>query len=109
MRLTMCALVTVVLTCALPLLGRLYDMHWPYRRYATARGALRGPFHDRLVAAGACMGETAGWERPNWFARPGETPEYVYSYGRQNWFEACGEECRRTQIGRASCRERVCQ
>jgi 4-methylaminobutanoate oxidase (formaldehyde-forming) len=39
------------------------------------------------------MGETAGWERPNWFAEPGSTPTYEYSYGRQNWFDACRNEC----------------
>ena len=74
-------------------LGLLYAMHWPYYQYRTARGARRTPLHDRLVAAGACMGETAGWERPNWFAAPGSRPEYRYSYGRQNWFEACRAEC----------------
>jgi 4-methylaminobutanoate oxidase (formaldehyde-forming) len=75
-------------------LGLLYAMHWPYYQYETARGARRTPLHDRLLAAGACMGETAGWERPNWFATPGSTPRYEYSYGRQNWFDACGAECR---------------
>ena len=75
-------------------LGLLYAMHWPYYQYETARGARRTALHDRLVAAGACMGETAGWERPNWFAAPGSTPRYEYSYGRQNWFDACGAECR---------------
>ncbi|HVN98970.1 MAG TPA: FAD-dependent oxidoreductase [Steroidobacteraceae bacterium] len=75
-------------------LGLLYAMHWPYYQYQTARNARRTPLHDRLVAAGACMGETAGWERPNWFAAPGTRPRYDYSYGRQNWFEACGAECR---------------
>ena len=75
-------------------LGLLYAMHWPYYQYRTARGARRTPLHDRLVAAGACMGETAGWERPNWFAAPGSRPEYRYSYGRQNWFDACRAECR---------------
>ncbi len=74
-------------------LGLLYAMHWPYYQYRTARGARRTPLHDRLVAAGACMGETAGWERPNWFATPGSTPQYRYSYGRQNWFDACRAEC----------------
>jgi len=74
-------------------LGLLYAMHWPYYQYRTARGARRTPLHDRLVAAGACMGETAGWERPNWFATPGSKPEYRYSYGRQNWFDACRAEC----------------
>ncbi len=75
-------------------LGLLYAMHWPYRQYATARGVRRSPFHDRLVALGAVMGETAGWERPNWYAPPGVAPEYVYSWGRQNWFEHTAAECR---------------
>jgi len=74
-------------------LGLLYAMHWPYYQYQTARGARRTPLHDRLVAAGACMGETAGWERPNWYASPGSKPAYEYSYGRQNWFDACRAEC----------------
>ncbi len=74
-------------------LGLLYAMHWPYYQYRTARGARRSALHDRLVAAGACMGETAGWERPNWYAAPGESPAYEYSFGRQNWFDATRAEC----------------
>ena len=74
-------------------LGLLYAMHWPYYQYQSARGARRSALHDRLLAAGACMGETAGWERPNWFGEPGSTPHYEYSYGRQNWFAACQREC----------------
>ena len=74
-------------------LGLLYAMHWPYYQYESARGARRSGLHDRLVSAGACMGETAGWERPNWFGAPGSTPRYEYSYGRQNWFGACRDEC----------------
>ena len=75
-------------------LGLLYAMHWPYYQYQSARNARRTPLHDRLTAAGACMGETAGWERPNWFAEAGSAPRYEYSYGRQNWFDACRRECR---------------
>jgi glycine cleavage system aminomethyltransferase T/glycine/D-amino acid oxidase-like deaminating enzyme len=77
--------------------GLLYAMHWPHYQYRTARGARRSPLHDRLLAAGACMGETAGWERPNWFGEPGTSPAYEYSYGRQNWFPACAVECRAVQ------------
>ncbi len=73
-------------------LGLLYAMHWPYYQYKTARGARKSVLHDRLIAAGACMGETAGWERPNWYGEPGSTPKYEYSYGRQNWFDACRQE-----------------
>ncbi len=74
-------------------LGLLYAMHWPFRQVESARGARRSPFHDRLVAAGACMGEMAGWERPNWYASAGTAPRYAYSWGRQNWFDATAAEC----------------
>jgi 4-methylaminobutanoate oxidase (formaldehyde-forming) len=67
-------------------LGLLYAMHWPFRQVESARGVRRSVLHDRLKAAGACFGETAGWERPNWYAPAGVKPEYEYSYGRQNWF-----------------------
>ena len=67
-------------------LGRLYAMHWPFLQPGTARGLRRVPLYDRLAAAGAVFGEAAGWERADWYAPPGERPEYEYSYGRQNWF-----------------------
>jgi 4-methylaminobutanoate oxidase (formaldehyde-forming) len=73
-------------------LGLLYAMHWPYRQPATARGVRRSVLHDRLKDLGACFGETAGWERANWFAPPGVTPEYIYSYDRQNWFDLSAAE-----------------
>ncbi len=75
-------------------LGLLYDMHWPFRQYATARNVRQSPLHERLAAHGACFGEVAGWERANWFAPAGETPEYRYSYKRQNWFEYSAAEHR---------------
>jgi 4-methylaminobutanoate oxidase (formaldehyde-forming) len=67
-------------------LGLLYADHFPYRQVETARGVRRSPVHDALAVMGAVFGETAGWERANWFARPGEAREYRYSWGRQNWF-----------------------
>ncbi len=68
-------------------LGLLYAMHWPFRQPVTSRNVRKSPLHDRLAAKGACFGETYGWERADWFA-PGQTsPQYEYSYGRQNWFE----------------------
>ena len=73
-------------------LGLLYAMHWPFRQAETARGVRRSALHDRLAAAGACFGEVAGFERANWFAAPGATPRYEYSYGRQNWFGQAAAE-----------------
>ena len=52
-------------------LGLLYADHFPYRQVATARGVRKSPVHDRLAARGAVFGEVAGWERANWFAKPG--------------------------------------
>lgn len=74
-------------------LGLLYAMHWPARQFETARNARRTPFHDRLLAAGAVMGELHGWERANWYAHAGEAKHYEYSYGHQNWFAATHREC----------------
>lgn len=82
-------------------LGLLYADHFPYRQKATARGVRRTPFHRHLLENGAVMGELAGWERANWFARPGQEPEYSYSWKRQNFFDNVAEEVRavRTNLG----------
>lgn len=68
-------------------LGLLYADHFPHRQVTTARGIRRSPLHEHLRARGAVFGETAGWERANWFARDGEAREYRYSWGPQNWFD----------------------
>ncbi|MFQ5983717.1 MAG: FAD-dependent oxidoreductase, partial [Woeseiaceae bacterium] len=73
-------------------LGLLYAMHWPFRQFETARPVRTTPLYDRLAARGACFGEVAGWERPNWFAPEGVEPRYEYSYGRQNWFDYSATE-----------------
>jgi 4-methylaminobutanoate oxidase (formaldehyde-forming) len=73
-------------------LGLLYAMHWPFRQPESARGVRTSPLHLRLEERGACFGETAGWERANWFAPAGVSPHYEYSYGRQNWFEHSAAE-----------------
>src|SRR5690606_29233463 len=60
-------------------LGIAYQMHWPARQWETARGVKRSVLHERVAAAGACFGESAGWERPNWYALPGQEPVYEYA------------------------------
>jgi 4-methylaminobutanoate oxidase (formaldehyde-forming) len=85
---------------ALEAYAKHYAMAWPFEEHRSGRPLRRSPLYDRLRAQGACFGEKLGWERPNWFAGPGEEPVDRYSYGRQNWFEAVGREHR-------ACRERV--
>ena len=73
-------------------LGLLYADHFPYLQKRTARGVRRTPFHHHLLEKGAVMGETAGWERANWFAREGQEPAYQYTWKRQNWFDNAAAE-----------------
>jgi 4-methylaminobutanoate oxidase (formaldehyde-forming) len=82
-------------------LGLLYADHYPYRQKATARGVRRTPFHEHLKAHGAVFGELAGWERANWYAKPGQEREYAYSWKRQNWFDNARDEhmAVRTNVG----------
>ncbi|MGB5560571.1 MAG: FAD-dependent oxidoreductase [Paracoccaceae bacterium] len=68
-------------------LGLLYADHFPYRHVETARGVRRSPIHQHLADRGAVFGELAGWERANWFAKPGQDREYKYDWHGQNWFD----------------------
>lgn len=73
-------------------LGHTYAMHWPYYQYHSARNLQQSPLHEVLKDQGACFGEVGGFERPNWFAKPGQKAEYIYSYRRQNWFANTASE-----------------
>ncbi len=73
-------------------LGLLYANHYPFLQFETARNVRLSPIHQRLKEHNACFGQTAGWERPNWYAPEGVSPEYEYSFGRQNWFEYSAQE-----------------
>ncbi len=73
-------------------LGLLYETHFPFKQFKTARGVRRSVLHEQLKAQGAVFGSENGWERANWFAKEGQEAEYEYSFGRQNWFENNKEE-----------------
>jgi glycine cleavage system aminomethyltransferase T/glycine/D-amino acid oxidase-like deaminating enzyme len=67
-------------------LGVNFTLHWPGHQLKTARGIRHFPVHDRLLAAGAVMGERCGWEIPLYFDRPGASLPEVPSLKRQEWF-----------------------
>ncbi len=67
-------------------LGLHYQMAYPNRELSTGRNLRLSPLHSLLEQAGACFGQKAGFERPNWFARGGLKPVAEYAWGRQNWF-----------------------
>jgi 4-methylaminobutanoate oxidase (formaldehyde-forming) len=84
--------VTWVRARTLEAYARHYTMAWPSEEFSSARPLRRSALYDRLRAAGACFGEKLGFERPNWFAAPGEAPRDIYTYGRPNWFDAVARE-----------------
>ncbi|MEM9710119.1 MAG: FAD-dependent oxidoreductase [Pseudomonadota bacterium] len=57
---------------ALETYGHEYAMHFPHREWPAARDKKLSPIHSDLLAAGAVMGAYNGWERANWFAKPGD-------------------------------------
>ncbi|HFQ15355.1 MAG TPA: FAD-dependent oxidoreductase, partial [Rhodobacteraceae bacterium] len=74
--------------------GKHYTMAWPQEEMDSARPTRRSALYRVLRDQGAVFGEKLGWERPNWFAGPKDSPRDIYSFGRPNWFHAVGREHR---------------
>jgi len=72
--------------------GKHYTIGFPHEEYMSGRPRIVSPLYERLKTLNASFGSKLGWERPNWFAPKGASPEDVYSMGRQNWFAVVGEE-----------------
>ncbi|MDR3505704.1 MAG: FAD-dependent oxidoreductase [Acidocella sp.] len=72
--------------------ARHYTIAYPSEEFTTGRPLRRSPLYATLKAQGAVFGEKLGWERPNWFAAPGEAAEDQYTYKRPNWFSAVARE-----------------
>ncbi|WP_297779624.1 FAD-dependent oxidoreductase [uncultured Roseovarius sp.] len=52
--------------------GHEYAMHFPWHRWPAAPDRKVSPVHERVKALGGVMGVYNGWERANWFAKPGD-------------------------------------
>jgi 4-methylaminobutanoate oxidase (formaldehyde-forming) len=83
-----------VRTRTLEAYAKHYTMAWPHEEMESGRPVRVSPLYERLKAERACFGWKLGWERPNWFAPKGTEPRDIYSYARQNWFDAVGIEHR---------------
>ncbi|MEX0371014.1 MAG: FAD-dependent oxidoreductase [Tateyamaria sp.] len=57
---------------ALETYGHEYGMHFPQFEWPAGRDKRLSPIDDRIRAAGGQMGAYNGWERANWFAKPGD-------------------------------------
>ncbi len=78
-------------------LGLHYKMPWPQREHESGRPFRRSPLYDRLKARGAWFGNKMGWERPNWFAGAGKSPNMEYGWGWGEWFDHVAAEHRATR------------
>lgn len=78
-------------------LGLHYKMPWPQREHESGRPFRRSPLYDRLRARGAWFGNKMGWDRPNWFAGIGKTPDMQYGWGRGAWFDSVAAEHKATR------------
>ncbi|MEM7499715.1 MAG: FAD-dependent oxidoreductase [Pseudomonadota bacterium] len=76
--------------------GHEYAMHFPHHAWPAGRDKKHGPVHDRLAAVGAQFGAYNGWERANWFAKPGDdtSEEATQTWNREGpWEPRIREEC----------------
>ena len=76
--------------------GHEYGMHFPWHEWPAGRDQKLSPVHDKLLELGGVMGAYNGWERANWFAKPGDdtSEETTQTWSRAGPWEArIREEC----------------
>ena len=52
--------------------GHEYAMHFAHHEWPAGRNQRCSTLHETLLSRGAQMGVYGGWERANWFAKPGD-------------------------------------
>jgi dimethylglycine dehydrogenase len=76
--------------------GHEYAMHFPRHAWPAGRDKKLSAVHDKIIAAGGVMGAYNGWERANWFAKPGDdtSEEATQTWARKGpWQQRIKEEC----------------
>jgi len=71
-RFTACADDAYALAKAVETYGHEYAMHFPHARWPAGADLRLSPLQGRLTSAGAVMAPYNGWERAEWFAKPGD-------------------------------------
>ncbi|MBY8977284.1 FAD-dependent oxidoreductase [Rhodobacteraceae bacterium NNCM2] len=87
---------------AMEVYGHEYAMHFPHHEWPAARDRRTGPNHAKVVELGGVMGAYGGWERANWFAKPGDdtSEEATETWGRSGpWEPRVREECEAVRDG----------
>jgi dimethylglycine dehydrogenase len=76
--------------------GHEYAMHFPWHAWPAGRDKKLSPVHDKVKSQGGVMGAYNGWERANWFAKPGDdtSEETTQTWNRAGpWERRIREEC----------------
>ena len=76
--------------------GHEYAIHFPFYSWPAGRNKKRSPIHDKIIEKGGQMGAYNGWERANWFAKPGDdtSEASTQTWKREGpWFQRIKEEC----------------
>ena len=82
--------------------GHEYAMHFPHHAWPAGRNKKLSSLHGRLEAAGAVFGEYNGWERANYYAKPGDdvSEEATQTWDRNGpWEIRIREECEAVRDG----------
>lgn len=82
--------------------GHEYGMHFPWARWPAAPDQKLSPVHDRVRALGGQMGAYNGWERANWYAKPGDDTSWdaAQTWNRAGpWEVRIREECEAVRDG----------
>ena len=82
--------------------GNEYAMHFPHHEWPAGRDQKLGPNHAKVKELGGVMGVYNGWERANWFAKPGDdtSEESTHTWGRSGpWAQRVREECEAVRDG----------
>ncbi|MEL6914860.1 MAG: FAD-dependent oxidoreductase [Pseudomonadota bacterium] len=87
---------------AMEVYGHEYAMHFPHHEWPAGRDRKLSPVDAKVRALGGVMGAYNGWERANWFAKPGDDTslEATETWSRHGPWEArIKEECEAVRDG----------
>jgi dimethylglycine dehydrogenase len=76
--------------------GHEYGIHFPYARWPAGKNKRKPTLYNRLQEAGAVYGAYNGWERADWFAKPGDDTSWEASQTWERngpWEPRIKEEC----------------
>jgi dimethylglycine dehydrogenase len=82
--------------------GHEYAMHFPHHAWPAGRDKKHSPAHAKVAELGGVMGSYNGWERANWFAKPGDdtSEESTQTWERNGpWAQRVKEECEAVRDG----------